>query len=124
MVKQVQDPGLDDLLELDGIVLVVDPFGNYWVKFVVKRVAPSDERPHGVNYSLTLHAPDGERLVGFDNAHTVNIGRGPSRRTSSTHDHRHRYGVVKPYKYKDASTLLRDFWNDVDAVLKEKGSVP
>jgi len=24
--------------------------------------------PHGLDYSLTLHGPDGERLVGFDNA--------------------------------------------------------
>jgi hypothetical protein len=46
-------------------VLVVDPLGNYLVKFVVTRVAPSDERPHGISYSLTLHAADGEQLVGF-----------------------------------------------------------
>ncbi|MDR3569377.1 MAG: DUF6516 family protein [Syntrophobacteraceae bacterium] len=124
MVKQKEEPELDDLLALDGVVLVVDPLGKHWVKFVVKRVAPSDERPHGVNYSLTLHAADGERLVGFDNAHTVSIGSGPSRRAMATHDHRHRHGVVKPYKYKDAATLLRDFWSDVDAVLKEKGSLP
>jgi hypothetical protein len=81
MVKQKDDPGLDDLLALDGIVLVVDPLGKHRVRFVVKRVAPSNERPHGVNYSLTLHAADGERLVGFDNAHTVKIGSGPSQRT-------------------------------------------
>lgn len=44
---EVHDPGLDDLLALDGVLLVVDPLGNHWVKFVVTRVAPSDERPHG-----------------------------------------------------------------------------
>jgi hypothetical protein len=124
MAKFEQDSGLDDLIALDGVVLVVDPIGNYWVKFVVTRVAPSDERPHGISYSLTLHAADGERIVGFDNAHAVNIGSGPSRRMSSTHDHRHCYGsTTKPYKYQGASELLQDFWNEVDAVLKEKGSI-
>ena len=123
MAKLEHDSGLDDLLALDGVVLVVDPLGNYWVKFVVTRVAASDERPHGISYSLTLHAADGERIVGFDNAHAVNIGSGPSRRMSSTHDHRHRYGTTKPYKYQGALELLQDFWNEVDDVLKEKGSI-
>ncbi len=50
MAKFEHDSGLDDLLALDGVVLVVDPLGNYWVKFVVTRVAPSDERPHGISF--------------------------------------------------------------------------
>lgn len=45
MIKSNPDPGLDDLLELDGVLLVIDPVGNHWVKFVVKRVEPSNERP-------------------------------------------------------------------------------
>jgi hypothetical protein len=40
MAKPEHDPGLDDLLALDGVVLVVDPLGNHWVKFVAKRVEP------------------------------------------------------------------------------------
>ncbi len=48
-----RDPGLDTLLDLDGQVLVVDPKGEYWVKFVVHRVDPSPARPHGLNYSLS-----------------------------------------------------------------------
>jgi hypothetical protein len=28
-------------------------------------------RPNGIRYSLTLHAPDNTRLIGFDNAHGV-----------------------------------------------------
>jgi len=31
--------------------------------------------------------------------------------------------VIGPYKYKDAATLLADFWSAVDAVLREKGIV-
>ncbi len=124
MAKPISDPGLDDLLALDGVVLVVDPVGNHWVKFVAKRVEPSEERPHGLNYSLTLHGADGERLVGFDNAHAVASGGGRSRRMTPTHDHRHGQGAAKPYDYQDAATLLRDFWREVDAVLKHKGVIP
>ena len=64
----MRDPTFDVLLDLDGQVLVVDPNGGYWVRFIVTRVAPSPEKPHGIDYSLTLHGPDGERLVRFDNA--------------------------------------------------------
>ena len=70
-----RDHGLDTLLDLDGQVYVVDPTSNHWVKFSVKRVEPSGERSHGLSYSLTLHAEDGERLVGFDNAHHVRTSR-------------------------------------------------
>ncbi len=66
-----RDHSLDMLLDLDGQVLVVDPEGNYWVRFVVRRVPVTERRPHGLAYSLSLHGPNGERLVGFDNAHAV-----------------------------------------------------
>jgi hypothetical protein len=124
MIEPTEDRGLDDLLMLDGTVLVVDPVGNHWVKFVARRVPPSSERPHGVSYSLTLHAGDGERLVGYDNAHATDTGSGPSRRASATHDHRHRHETTKPYAYSDAATLMQDFWNDVVAVLRERGVAP
>ena len=68
---ELRDPTLDVLLDLDGQVLVVDPEGGHWVRFVVTRVPVSPEKPHGIDYSLTLHGPNGERLVGFDNAHPV-----------------------------------------------------
>jgi predicted transcriptional regulator len=80
MTQPKHDPGLDVLLALDGVVLVVDPSGAHWVKVVVKQVAPSPERPRGISYSLTLHAADGERLVGYDDAHAVSAGSGPGRR--------------------------------------------
>src|SRR5271170_2407087 len=50
-----RDPTLDVLLDLDGKVLVVDPEGGHWVRFVVTRVSVSHEKPHGLDYSLTLH---------------------------------------------------------------------
>jgi hypothetical protein len=42
---------------------------GYWLKFEIARVAPTPERPHGLRYAFTLHDPDGNRLIGFDNAH-------------------------------------------------------
>jgi hypothetical protein len=58
---QKHDSALDTLLELDGITLVVDPQGGHWVRFVITRVPPTQEKPHGLDYSLTLHARSGER---------------------------------------------------------------
>jgi hypothetical protein len=113
---QRRDATLDTLLDLDGQVMVVDPDGGHWVRFVVTKVPVSPEKPHGLDYSLTLHGPSGERLVGFDNAHPV----GPIRR-GQPQDHRHRHRSIKPYDYKDAARLLADFWEAVDAVLRERG---
>ena len=84
----------------------------------------TQERPHGLSYSLTLHAPDGLRLVGFDNAHAVTERRGPGTRRRRESDHRHRLRSIGPYDYKDAATLLEDFWMEVDEVLRERGSLP
>jgi hypothetical protein len=109
------------LLDLDGQVFVVDIKGQYWVRFSVQGVASTPDRPHGLNYSLTLHGPDGDRLVGFDNAHAVRESRGPGGKSRGPLDHRHRMGSVRPYRFKDAATLLEDFWGEVDKVLEEKG---
>ena len=123
MTTPDRDPGLDTLLDLHGQTLFVDEVGH-WVKFVVVRTEATAERPHGLSYSLTLHAPDGERLVGFDNAHAVGEGRGPGRRRSGEHDHRHRLRTIRSYEYMDAVTLLEDFWKEVNEVLRERGSLP
>ena len=55
-----RDPNLDTLLLLDGEMFILE--GSFWVKFEVKRVSVRPEKPHGLNYSLTLHDGDGERL--------------------------------------------------------------
>ena len=117
-MAEARDPTLDVLLDLDGQVLVVDPAGGHWVRFVVTRVPASPEKPHGIDYSLTLHGPEGERLAGFDNAHPV---RG--RRRGGPQDHRHRLRTIGAYEYTDAAMLLADFWSTVDAVLRERGVI-
>jgi hypothetical protein len=43
------------------------------------------------------------------------------RRRRREHDHTQRFKLVRPYEYRDAATLLADFWIQVDAVLKERG---
>ena len=108
------DPSLDTLLDLDGQVLVIDEAG-YWAKFVVHRVPVTLQKPHGLDYSLSLHGPDGTRLMGFDNAHPV----GGSRR--SEHDHKHRLRTVRPYDYQDAAQLVSDFWAAVESLMRDEG---
>ncbi|MBI3249573.1 MAG: hypothetical protein HYZ50_23980 [Deltaproteobacteria bacterium] len=118
-----RDLSLDALLDLDGQVLVIDPTTHHWVRIVARRVPASEAKPHGLDYSLTLHGPNGERLVGFDNAHPVKETAGPGARRPITHDHKHRFRTIRAYAYKDAATLLEDFWNVVDAVLRERGVI-
>jgi hypothetical protein len=52
-----RDGTLDALLQLDGQVLVIDPEARHWVRFAVRRVPASEAKPHGLDYSLTLHGP-------------------------------------------------------------------
>lgn len=118
-----RESSLDALLNLDGQLLFVDPEARYWVQFVVRRVTVSEARPHGLDYSLTLHGPDGERLVGFDNAHPVKVRSGPGGKAHPTFDHKHRLKTVRPYEYADAATLLADFWTAVETVLRDRGVI-
>ena len=112
------------LLDLDGEVLVIDPAGEPWVRFRVKRVPPTLEKPQGLKYALTLHGPGGTRLAGLDNAHPVASAAGPAGRRRLAHDHRHRHRTIRPYEYRDAAQLLADFWTEVEAVLAESGVTP
>jgi len=116
----VRDPGIDTLLDLDGSIL--DQEGGYWVKITAWRVEPSEDRPHGIGYTLTLHEPYGKRILGYDNAHAVK----PPRRFNYAgrvlpFDHKHRHVSDKgvPYEFTDAAQLLTDFFADVDRVLSE-----
>ena len=115
-MKEMHGPGLYALLDLDGEVLFVDSDGSHWVKFTVNEVPVSSEKPHGLDYSLTLHGADGARLAGMDNPHPVS-----GQKQGEPQDHRHRFKIVRPYDYRDAATLLTDFWKLVDAVLEERG---
>jgi hypothetical protein len=118
----VRDHSLDTLLLLDGDTFVVE--GNFWVKFEVKQVPVTPEKPHGLDYSLTLHDGDGKRLLGFDNAHSVRESTGPGARTRIEYDHKHKGKRVRFYEYQDAMTLIADFWTEVDLILQERSTTP
>ncbi|WP_245427055.1 DUF6516 family protein [Mesorhizobium sp. YM1C-6-2] len=60
---------------------------------------PTDERPHGLKYSLFFGRP-GERIVGYDNE----LGKG---------DHRHHRTRQQPYAFSTIETLIADFEADV-----------
>ena len=113
--------GLDLLLELDGAIL--DQGAGYLVKIVAKRVPTDAGRPYGVAYSVTLHAPDGTRLLGYDNAHAVRSTSGPGGRARPPFDHRHSGSRMERYAYSDAATLMENFWADVNRLLAKEGVI-
>jgi len=114
------DVGLSTLLDMHE--MVVDQGDGYWVKIEAWQVEPSADIPHGIRYSLTLHEPYGNRILGFDNAHAV---KNPKRfkfagqRLPYDHKHRHASDQGVPYEFKDAYQLLSDFFVEVDTVLKQ-----
>jgi Family of unknown function (DUF6516) len=81
-------------------------------------VPASPEKPHGLDYSLTLHDSENQRLLGFDNSHPVRQGTGPGARTRVEYDHKHKGKRIRFYDYHDAVTLLTDFWTEVELILK------
>lgn len=113
------DETLSYLLDLDGEEIVYD--GGHIARFKVKEVAATPERPHGISYSLTFHAADGRRLMGYDNAHRVAhpggrfVGQGPA------FDHWHRNATDKGrvYEFVSAERLIADFFDEIARILKE-----
>lgn len=97
--------------------------GGYWLKFEIAMVEESEGRPHGLSYSFTLHGPDNRRLIGFDNAHSVPAKGSRFSKRQKTMDHWHRTETDggRPYTFKDAETLLDDFFDEVERVLAEHG---
>lgn len=107
----MRDNTLETLLELNGFIAEVE--NGYWVKMEAKRISsPNINKPYGIKYSLTLHAPSGERMLGYDNAHQV-----PKADRNAPHDHAHKGQRILQYNYKSATKLLEDFWKDVDRFL-------
>jgi hypothetical protein len=82
------DRTLAYLLDFDGEEIIYD--AGYVARLKVKQVAATPGRPHGISYSLTFHAPDGRRLMGYDNAHVVPRRGGRLARREVAFDHWHR----------------------------------
>jgi hypothetical protein len=68
----------------------------------------TEERPHGLKYSLFYRRP-GERVVGYDNE----AGKG---------DHRHYREREEPYQFTTYQNLLTDFWQDVRKEIERERS--
>ena len=88
MTRRRADHGLEFLLAFDGRIHHLEK--GYWLKFEITRGEATRNWPHGLSYSFTLHAPDGTRLVGFDNAHDVPAKGSRFKRRGETTDHWHR----------------------------------
>lgn len=112
---------LEFLLAFDGRLHWLEQ--GYWLKFEIKRVEMTIERPHGLRYSFTLHDPDGKRLVGFDNAHRVPaIGsRFKEQPVAADHWHRTEDDEGRPYSFVSAEKLVEDFFAEVRRVLAKRG---
>ncbi len=121
MAKREAEHTLEFLLAFDGRIHRLEE--DYWIKFEIKRVRVTKERPHGLSYSFTLHAPDGTRLLGFDNAHSVPAMGSAFKRSPEASDHWHRTenDPGRPYAFKDADTLLQDFFREVRRILADRG---
>ena len=111
-----EDTSLDTLLDLDGEIFPMD--NGYWTKFQASRVPPTEQIPHGIRYSLTLHDRNNTRVLGFDNAHTFKPKKNRYIARKITWDHKHKMERIRPYEFESASRLLDDFWKDVEEILK------
>ncbi len=97
--------------------------GGYWVTMRASRVEKTPERPHGLKYALTLHGPNDERLLGYDNAHSVSDQTGPAKKSGAPieHDHIDENGrQSRPYKFMGPFQLTEDFWKDVQRILQRE----
>ncbi len=118
-----RDFGLDVLLDMDGESFYDE--SGYWWKICVRRVIPTPERPHGLEYRLTLHDRSNQRILGFDNAHPVRLnakgklaGRYRGRIVAWDHQHRSSDDQGTAYEFSSAQQLLQDFFTEVNAVIK------
>jgi hypothetical protein len=121
MPRRNAEYGLEFLLAFDGHVHHLEK--GYRIKFNIMRVEATAARPHGLSYSFTLHAPDGTRLIGFDNAHSVPVARSRFKPSPATSDHWHRTkeDPGRTYAFKDVDTLLQDFFREVRRILADRG---
>lgn len=124
MTSPLRDYTLELLLDYDGYIHVLEE--GYVMKFVFRRCQPSNARPGGIEYSLTLHDPDGNRILGFDNVHSVPTTRRGRHRMQSMsvradHWHRDSEDPGRVYLFVDSATLLKRYCEETARVLEERG---
>ncbi len=114
------DRTLANLLDLDGEEIVYE--GGFVARFKAAPIAAAPERPHGIRYSLTLHDPQGTRVLGYDNAHRVPHRGGRHVADAVPFDHwdRDETDPGRPYDFTDAETLIVDFFDEIERILRER----
>ena len=122
-IPEIPEYALEYLLSYDGRVHLLA--SGHYLKFEVRRIEVSERVPHGIGYSLTLHSPDGQRLIGFDNAHPVphRGSRYVAAPQASDHWHRTIDDEGRPYMFSTVEQLLDDFFDEVERVLGDAGVV-
>ena len=77
MSSRDSDEGHEYFLSLDRQWIGYEK--GFWATFRVTKVEVSPQRPHGFQYSLSLHDATDDRVLGYNNAHGVDVGTGPAR---------------------------------------------
>lgn len=119
-VMPADDRSLAYILDLDDEEIVYE--GGYVARFKIKEIPVTAAKPHGISYSLTFHAADGRRLMGFDNAHNV-AHRGAKfseRQVTFDHWHRDQTDAGRPYRFESAEKLIADFFGEIERILQEE----
>ena len=114
--KRNIDPGLETLLEMNEEMFPME--NGYWTKIEAHRVEPSDQIPHGIKYSLTLHDRNNQRILGYDNAHGVTPKRKRFGAKKVTWDHKHTREKIEYFEFESAGQLMEEFWVAVDQLVK------
>ena len=114
-----RDVGLDTLLSMDGYKYVYP--NKYWWKIKAYSVEKSEERPHGIRYTFTLHDDKGARIFGMDNKHIPKNRRHGYHGRIVEYDHVHEDENDKgtAYAFVDAATLMTDFLNRVKEIIDD-----
>jgi hypothetical protein len=76
--------------------------GNELIEIKIWQVPRSEDKPHGVKYSI-VYINGGKRMLGYDNSE----GKG---------DHRHYGDKEETYTFTNIWDLLRDFKNDLKQI--------
>lgn len=114
-----RDTGLDTLLSMDGVVRVYP--NKYWWKIKAHLVDPSEQRPHGISYSFTLHDNKNTRIFGMDNKHVPKNRRKGyhGRIIEFDHVHEDKNDKGTAYAFINAETLMSDFLLKVKEIMDE-----
>jgi len=114
--------GWDYILDLHRRKIGYD--NGFWVTMRVTRVTPTEGRPHGLKYALTLHDQNDDRILGYDNSHPVDVATGPAKKSHrpTRFDHIDQRGKPSiPYEFTTPYKLVEDFFAHVETILKKEG---